>query len=123
MKDFILTANSNASFFNSNRVDEDNMENEDLESLLDDCLSISMPQEYLKWHYRSRHESLITYSNIQYYENKLYTFPSPKDMVSAVEYVPVEGFYDKGKTKHNVAEAEAVVAEINGAELNNFQKM
>ena len=100
------------SFFNSNRVDEDNIENEDLESLLDDCLSISMPQEYLKWHYRSRHESLITYSNIQYYENKLYTFPSPKDMVSAVEYVPVEGFYDKGKTKHNEAEANAVVAEI-----------
>ena len=75
------------SFFNANRVDEDNMEKEDLESLLDDCLSISMPQDYLKWHYRSRHESLITYSNIQYYENKLYTFPSPKDMVSAVEYV------------------------------------
>ena len=100
------------SFFNANRVDEDNMEKEDLESLLDDCLSISMPQEYLKWHYRSRHESLITYSNIQYYENKLYTFPSPSDMVSAVEYVPVEGFYDKGKTKHNVAEAKAVVAEI-----------
>lgn len=100
------------SFFNANRVDEDNMEKEDLESLLDDCLSISMPQDYLKWHYRSRHESLITYSNIQYYENKLYTFPSPKDMVSAVEYVPVEGFYDKGKTKQNVAEAKAVVAEI-----------
>lgn len=100
------------SFFNSNRVDEDNMDKEDLESLLDDCLSISMPQDYLKWHYRSRHESLITYSNIQYYENKLYTFPSPSDMVSAVEYVPVEGFYDKGKTKHNVEEAKAVVAEI-----------
>ena len=100
------------SFFNANRVDEDNMDKEDLESLLDDCLSISMPQDYLKWHYRSRHESLITYSNIQYYENKLYTFPSPSDMVSAVEYIPVEGFYDKGKTKHNVAEAKAVVAEI-----------
>lgn len=100
------------SFFSANRVDEDNMEQEDLESLLDDCLSISMPQEHLKWHYRSRHESLIAYSNMQYYENKLYTFPSPSDLVSEVKYVPVEGFYDKGKTKQNKAEAQAVVDEI-----------
>lgn len=35
------------SFFKSNRIDEENIENEDLESLLDDCLSISMPQMYL----------------------------------------------------------------------------
>ena len=52
------------SFFTSNRIDEDNSELEDLESLLDDCLAISMPQMYLKWHYRSRHESLIAYSNM-----------------------------------------------------------
>ncbi len=100
------------SFFSSNRIDEENCEQEDLESLLDDCLALSMPQEYLKWHYRSRHESLIAYSNMKYYENKLYTFPSPNDLVSEVKLVPVEGFYDKGKTKQNRAEAEAVVAEI-----------
>ena len=100
------------SFFSSNRVDEENMEKEDLESLLDDCLSISMPQEHLKWHYRSRHESLIAYSNMKYYENKLYTFPSPNDLVSEVKLVPIEGFYDKGKTKQNKAEAQAVVDEI-----------
>lgn len=100
------------SFFSSNRVDEENSEKEDLESLLDDCLAISMPQEYLKWHYRSRHESLIAYSNMKYYDNKLYTFPSPNDLVSEVKLVPVEGFYDKGKTRQNRAEAEAVVAEI-----------
>lgn len=100
------------SFFTSNRVDEENYEQEDLESLLDDCLAISMPQDYLKWHYRSRHESLIAYSNAKYYENKLYTFPSPNDLISEVKLVQVEGFYDKGKTKQNRAEAEAVVAEI-----------
>lgn len=100
------------SFFTSNRSEEENYENEDLESLLDDCLAISMPQEYLKWHYRSRHESLIAYSNAKYYENKLYTFPSPNDLISEVKLVPVEGCYDKGKTKQNRAEAEAVVAEI-----------
>ncbi len=100
------------SFFRTNRPDEESMEKEDLESLLDDCLSISMPQEYLKWHYRSRHESLIAYSNAKYYENKLYTFPSPNDLISEVKFIPVEGFYDKGNTKQNKAEAEAVVAEI-----------
>lgn len=100
------------SFFASNRIDEDNIENEDLESLLDDCLAVSMPQEYLKWHYRSRHESLIAYSNMQYYDNKLYTFPSPNDLVSEVSLIHVDGYYDKGKTKQNKAEALAVVNEI-----------
>lgn len=99
-------------FFSANTFDEENMEKEDLESLLDDCLAISMPQEHLKWHYRSRHESLIAYSNMKYYDNKLYTVPSPRDLVSEVKFVQVEGFYDKGKTKQNRAEAEAIVAEI-----------
>lgn len=100
------------SFFASNRIDEDNIENEDLESLLDDCLAVSMPQEHLKWHYRSRHESLIAYSNMQYYDNKLYTFPSPNDLVSEVSLVHIDGYYDKGRTKQNKAEAAAVVNEI-----------
>ena len=100
------------SFFASNQVDEEHYEKEDLESVLDDCLALSMPQKHLLWHYRSRHESLIAYSNSKYYENKLYTFPSPDDQVSEVSWVHVEGFYDKGSTKTNRAEAEAVVKEI-----------
>ena len=99
-------------FFNSTQIDEDNYEKEDLESVLDDCLALSMPQEHLLWHYRSRHESLIAFSNKTYYENKLYTFPSPNDMVSQVRLVPVEGFYDRGKTKQNKAEAQAIIDEI-----------
>ncbi len=83
-----------------------------MESLLDDCLAISMPQESLKWHYRSRHESLIAYSNMKYYDNKLYTFPSPSDLVSEVKIVHLDGFYDKGKTKQNKTEARAIVDEI-----------
>lgn len=100
------------SFFNTNQVDEDNYEQEDLESILDDCLALSMPQEHLLWHYRSRHESLIAFSNRQYYDNGLYTFPSPNDLESKVRFVSVDGYYDRGKTKQNRAEAEAVVAEI-----------
>lgn len=100
------------SFFASNQVDEENFEKEDLESVLDDCLALSMPQQHLLWHYRSRHESLIAYSNAKYYENKLYTFPSPDDQVSKVSWVHVDGYYDKSSTRTNKAEAQAIVAEI-----------
>ena len=100
------------SFFATNHVDEENYDKEDLESVLDDCLALSMPQKHLLWHYRSRHESLIAYSNSKYYDGKLYTFPSPDDQISEVSHVRVEGFYDKGSTKTNRAEAEAVVQEI-----------
>lgn len=100
------------SFFTSNQIDEENYDKEDLESVLDDCLALGMPQKHLLWHYRSRHESLIAFSNAKFYENKLLTFPSPADIVSEVKWVNVDGFYDKGKTKQNKAEAEAVIAEI-----------
>ena len=44
------------SFFAGNTVDEDNLDIEDLDSILDDCLALGMPQAHLQWHYRSRHE-------------------------------------------------------------------
>ena len=100
------------SFFASNSVDEDNLDKEDLESILDDCLALSMPSKHLLWHYRSKHESLIAFSNAQYYENKLLTFPSPDDIKSKVTYQLVDGFYDKGKTRQNRAEAQAIVNEV-----------
>ena len=55
------------SFFSVSTVDEDNIEMEDLESILDDCLALSIPSKYLLWHYRSKHESLIAFSNSEYY--------------------------------------------------------
>ncbi len=99
-------------FFTVNTVDEDNIEIEDMESILDDCLALSMPSQYLLWHYRSKHESLIAFSNIEYYDNKLLTFPSPDNIESKVSLVRIEGFYDKGKSRQNIAEARAVVTEI-----------
>ncbi|MDR2140867.1 MAG: DUF4011 domain-containing protein [Deltaproteobacteria bacterium] len=71
-----------------------------------------LPTITLKWHYRSRHESLIAFSNATFYDNQLITFPSPaldaKDV--GVEYVFVEtGTYDRGGKKGNRLEAEKVV--------------
>lgn len=104
------------SFFTSGQSEagEEDLLNEDLESVLDDCMAIGMPQGHLLWHYRSRHESLIAFSNVQYYDNKLLTFPSPFERVSNVTLHVVEGTYDRGKTKQNRAEAQAVIAEISG---------
>lgn len=99
-------------FFSVNTVDEDNIEMEDLESILDDCLALSIPSKYLLWHYRSKHESLIAFSNSEYYDNKLMTFPSPDNIESKVKMVAVDGYYDKGKSRQNRAEAQAVVDEI-----------
>lgn len=100
------------SFFSSNNFDEENIEKEDLESILDDCLALSMPSKHLLWHYRSKHESLIAFSNAKFYENKLLTFPSPDDITTRVHYIPVKGHYDRGKTRQNEFEAKAVIDEI-----------
>lgn len=100
------------SFFATNTTDEDNLDVEDLESILDDCLALNMPQSHLLWHYRSRHESLIAFSNSQFYENKLFTFPSVNDRESKVRFVHVDSVFDRGKSRTNKAEAQAVVEEI-----------
>lgn len=101
------------SFFNTTYVDEDNLENEDMESVLDDCLAINMPQRHLIWHYRSKHESLIAFSNVMYYENRLCTFPSPDALASKVTLHLVEnGEYDRGFSKRNRAEGDALINEV-----------
>ncbi len=99
-------------FFHSTYTDEDDLENEDLESILDDCLALGMPERHLVWHYRSKHESLIAFSNGMYYDNRLCTFPSPDALESKVRLIRVDGTYDRGFTKRNRAETEALVAEV-----------
>jgi len=100
------------SFFQSENFDEENYEIEDLESILDDCLAISMPQTHLLWHYRSRHESLITFSNRCFYDGRLYTFPSSDSRRYMVNIVDIGGTFDRGKTRTNEKEAIAIVDEI-----------
>jgi len=86
---------------------------EDLESILDECIGARIPCRSLDWHYRSRHESLIAFSNSHYYDGRLVTFPSPhREGMGVSWYFVPEGVYDRGKSATNRVEAEAVVAEI-----------
>ena len=99
-------------FFMADNFSEQHSESEDLESILEDCLALSMPQKHLLWHYRSRHESLITFSNRLFYKNSLMTFPSNDDMATKVSFEYVNGVYERGSGRYNREEAKAVVAEV-----------
>lgn len=97
-------------FFTSrSTAGQDFEESEDSNSILEDCITLGMPSRYLSRHYRSRHESLIAFSNNYYYANRLLTFPSHNDSEKKVTFVNPEGIYDHGKSRTNVIEAEAVV--------------
>ncbi len=100
------------SFFVTAKLDEDHLELEDLESILDDTLALSIPSKYLLRHYRSKHESLISFSNHHFYESKLLTFPSADDLDKKVTLQWVSGHYDKGNSRTNKMEAETIVAYI-----------
>ena len=79
------------------------------ESLLDEA--IMLPTQTLLWHYRSRHEHLIAFSNQKIYNGNLTTFPSSVEKIKGmgVEYVHVVGgIYDRGGRNGNKAEAKCV---------------
>lgn len=79
------------------------------ESILDLC-SDYLCNSKLLWHYRSRHESLIAFSNKYFYNNELYTFPSSStDKYLGVKFKYVEGRYDYAGSATNIIEAKYVV--------------
>ena len=84
----------------------------DLDSILEECQGAGIPKRSLDWHYRSRHDSLIAFSNSRYYKNKLVTFPPPQTRESAVEWKRVESVYAKGAGQTNSGEAKAIVDEV-----------
>lgn len=101
------------SFFDraESSTDDEDVEG-DMESILDECMGASLPTLNLDWHYRSRNESLIAFSNYRYYGGRLVTFPSPVTEDRAVSFHHVQGNYAKGGARTNQAEAKALVADI-----------
>lgn len=100
-----------SNFFNSVADSDDDYEEDiaDFESILDLC-STAFPQRRLKWHYRSRFEQLISFSNKNFYENDLVTFPSSKTDRAGigVDFFYVNGTFDR-QSKTNRAEADRIV--------------
>jgi hypothetical protein len=92
---------------------------EDLESILSECVESRLPRRWLSCHYRSRDESLIAFSNLEFYDRKLTTFPTPTSGGRmGLRWHRVNGVFDRsGKgdsLRTNLVEAEAIVAEITG---------
>lgn len=86
----------------------------DMESILNVCKR-SFPVKTLRWHYRSRHESLIAVSNQEFYDNRLYVYPSPmqKDEKLGLKFVHLQdAVYDRGKSGVNRVEARAVAKAV-----------
>jgi len=95
--------------------DEDGAQVSDIESILGLFSARGLQQRMLRWHYRSRHQSLIAVSNSQFYENKLIIVPSPytaeAGMGLSFRYLP-DGVFDTGGTGANAIEAAAVAAAV-----------
>ena len=101
-----------SSFFSSvvevmNEDEEDDVT--DFESILDLC-STTMKTLRLRWHYRSRYEQLIAFSNRNFYDGDLVTFPSsvPDHKGIGIDYFHVDGLFDR-RTHTNRKEAEYIV--------------
>lgn len=88
----------------------------ELESVLTLCEARGLRSRMLKWHYRSRHPSLIEVSNELFYQEQggLVLFPSPSATTETDGLVVrrVNGAYDRGGKRHNVIEAEAVARAV-----------
>ena len=85
----------------------------DVESILGLCNARGIPRAMLRWHYRSRHESLIATSNAEFYENRLLVPPSPRPRSAqlGLSLVRVDGAWETGEGV-NRAEAQAVAQAV-----------
>lgn len=71
--------------------DEDQFSTGSSESILDATMSIFSARR-LRWHYRSRHEALIAFSNRNFYDNHLLIFPATgaDGFRMGIQFRPVE---------------------------------
>jgi very-short-patch-repair endonuclease len=92
--------------------EDDELALDDSESILDICMQAYRPVRRLCWHYRSEHESLINFSNCEFYDKDLILFPSP---VGLGHGLGVRFHYIKGadyENRRNKREAEAVARAV-----------
>lgn len=110
--DFFSSTISDSSEFEDNDDYEEN-DTGAYESLLDEAAML--PTQMLRWHYRSKHENLIAFSNTKIYQGNLITFPSSveKSEGIGVEYIYIAGgTYDRGGRSGNKIEADQVADQV-----------
>ena len=87
----------------------------DMESILGLFASQGAPSRTLRWHYRSRHESLIAVSNREFYNNELVVFSSPdtgRDGTGLQYHHLSSAVYDRGRSRTNPVEAETIARAV-----------
>ena len=98
------------------RADEDDEDlpevERDMPSILDEVSAAGVPPRKLDWHYRSRDEALIAFSNHFYYDGRLVTFPAPSTGSDAIKFHKVNGTYARGRGRVNEEEARAIAAMV-----------
>ncbi|MEV5766021.1 DUF3320 domain-containing protein [Micromonospora sp. NPDC052213] len=99
----------------SDEWDEEAEDGVDFESVLDLMKgSAEFRALTLRWHYRSRHEALIAFSNSSFYKGRLITFPGAEDVGPdvGVELFHVAGTYRRGSSRDNPTEAVKVAERV-----------
>lgn len=99
-----------SNFFNSSISEEEDDYEDELESILDKGTTV-FTTKYLNWHYRSRSEELIDFSNKAFYDARLITIPQAKkhELGFGIDFYPLkDGIYDV-KTRTNLKEALFIV--------------
>lgn len=104
------------------QLDEDDEDGEpqvaqaqDIESILGLCRARGLPEKMLRWHYRSRHHSLIAVSNHEFYDDQLFIVPSPHSNTPelGLKFNSVtDGVFDSGASGTNRVEAKEVCRAI-----------
>jgi very-short-patch-repair endonuclease len=89
--------------------DEDAVATEGYESLLD-AMNAFLNGSYLDWHYRSRDESLINFSNHHIYQDRLVTFPGPGGPPAISHVLVKQKFGVDGQEESSSQEVQRVVA-------------
>ena len=84
------------------------------ESILTLCEAKGLGSRMLRWHYRSKHQSLIAVSNRMFYDSRLIIAPSPDadHPKLGLSFTRVNGIYDRGGKRDNRLEAEAIVSRV-----------
>ena len=98
------------------RADDDDDElpevERDMPSILDEASAAGVHPYALTWHYRSRDEALIAFSNHFYYDGSLVTFPAPATGSDALRFHKLDGTYARGSGRVNEEEAKAIATMV-----------